>query len=59
VSPLDSAVLPAVAREHAWSALWQRLLQPVPDDSPAAEPGDDDPESDDTEPDEERSSEAA
>jgi hypothetical protein len=35
----DSAVLPAVAREHAWSALWQRLLQPVPDDDPAPDPG--------------------
>jgi len=34
----DSAVLPAVAREHAWSALWQLLLQPVPEDSPASEP---------------------
>jgi len=31
-------VLPAVAREHAWSALWQLLLQPVPEDSPASEP---------------------
>jgi hypothetical protein len=34
----DSVVLPAVAREHAWSVLWQRLLQPVPDDRPASEP---------------------
>jgi hypothetical protein len=32
-------VLPDAAREHAWSALWQRLLQPVPDDGPAPEPG--------------------
>jgi hypothetical protein len=39
VSRPDSAVLPAAAREHAWSALWQRLLQPVPDDSPATEFG--------------------
>jgi hypothetical protein len=38
VSRLDSSVLPAAAREHAWSALWQRLLRPVPDDSPASEP---------------------
>jgi hypothetical protein len=28
-------VLPDAAREHAWSALWQRLLQPVPDGDPA------------------------
>jgi hypothetical protein len=30
-------VLPDAAREHAWSALWQRLLQPVPYDRPATE----------------------
>jgi hypothetical protein len=34
----DSGVLPDAARKHAWSALWQRLLQPVPDDGPASEP---------------------
>ena len=36
MSRLD--VLPDAAREHAWSALWQRLLQPVPDNSPAPDP---------------------
>jgi hypothetical protein len=25
-------VLPDAAREHAWHLLWQRLLQPIPDD---------------------------
>ena len=33
----DSAALPAAAQEQAWSALWQRLLQLVPGDSPEAE----------------------
>jgi hypothetical protein len=28
----SSAVLPDVAREHAWRLLWQRLLAPIPDD---------------------------
>ena len=47
----DAAVLPAAAREHAWAALWQRLLQPVPDDRTAAEPDehpDDDPTAEDS-----------
>jgi hypothetical protein len=26
-------VLPAAAGEHAWRLLWQRLLQPIPDDT--------------------------
>ena len=34
----DSTVLPAAARELAWSALWKRLLQPSPDDTPEPEP---------------------
>ena len=43
----DSALLPAAAREHAWSALWRRLLQPIPDDKdPATEPESDDEEED-------------
>ncbi len=29
---LPSAVLPDAAREQAWRLLWQRLLQPTPDD---------------------------
>jgi hypothetical protein len=36
--PSPSAVLPATAREHAWAALWQRLLQPIPGDTPEPEP---------------------
>jgi hypothetical protein len=28
-------VLPDAAREHAWRLLWQRLLQPIPDDTKA------------------------
>ena len=34
----SSTLLPAAAREHAWSALWERLLQ-VPHDLPEPEPG--------------------
>jgi hypothetical protein len=30
----DATALSAVAQEHAWTALWRRLLQPVPDDRP-------------------------
>ena len=31
--------LPDAAREQAWRLLWQRLLQPIPDDAePAPEP---------------------
>jgi hypothetical protein len=34
--------LSAATREHAWSALWQRLLRPIPDDTdPATDPEDD------------------
>lgn len=36
-----SAVLPNAVREQAWRLLWQRLLQPIPDDP--------EPESDDDE----------
>jgi hypothetical protein len=32
----DAAALSAVAQEHAWTALWRRLLQPVPEDRPEA-----------------------
>jgi hypothetical protein len=38
MSRLDPAVLPDATRQHAWAALWTRLLQPVPDRSPACEP---------------------
>jgi hypothetical protein len=34
----DPAVLRPEAREHAWTLLWRRLLQPVPDASPASDP---------------------
>jgi hypothetical protein len=33
-----NSILPDAAREAAWSALWLRLLQPVPDNSPASVP---------------------
>jgi hypothetical protein len=33
----DAVALSAVAQEHAWTALWRRLLQPVPDDRPGSE----------------------
>jgi hypothetical protein len=31
------STLPDAAREHAWRLLWQRLLQPIPDDDPESE----------------------
>ena len=34
----SSPVLPDAAREHAWRLLWQRLLQPIPDDDAEPEP---------------------
>jgi hypothetical protein len=37
-----SAVLPDAARERAWCLLWQRLLQPIPDnDEPESDEPDD------------------
>jgi hypothetical protein len=34
----SAPALPPEAREHAWRSLWQRLLQPVPEASPAPDP---------------------
>ncbi len=30
--PSPSAVLPIEARQGSWRRLWERLLQPIPDD---------------------------